>query len=367
MTALPPGSVIGILGGGQLGRMTALAAARLGYRTHVFAPEGDGPAAQVSTRATPAAWDDKDALEAFAKGVDVITCEFENVPPEALAFLERRKPVRPGAGLFAIARHRAREKAFAEANGAAVAPWRRVRDRAGAEGAFADFAGSGAVLKTCELGYDGKGQAIVGRIEDLDLDAARAVLATGDAILERYILFEKEVSVIVARGLDGAVAAWPAGENRHEDGILRTTVAPADIPTETAAEARRIAVALAEAAGLVGLLAVEMFLDRDGRLLVNETAPRPHNSGHWTQDGAATCQFEQLVRAVAGLPLGSPAVLRPTEMENLIGDDFNRWPEIADEPGARLHRYGKAEIRPGRKMGHVNRPRCDPSAAAAKP
>lgn len=370
MTALPPGSVIGILGGGQLGRMTALAAARLGYRTHVFAPERDGPAAQVSTRATAAAWRDEDALEAFAKDADVVTCEFENVPPEALAFLERRKPVRPGSRLFAIARHRAREKAFAEANGAAVAPWRRVRDRAGAERAAAGPVGLPAVLKTCEFGYDGKGQAIVGRIEDLDLDAARAVLAAGDAILEKYILFEKEVSVIVARGLDGAVAAWPAGENRHEDGILRTTVAPARIAPETAAGARRVAVGLAEAADLVGLLAVEMFLDRDGRLLVNETAPRPHNSGHWTQDGAATCQFEQLVRAVAGLPLGSPALLRSTAMENLIGEDFARRPEILAEPGARLHLYGKAEVRPGRKMGHVNRPLRDPSGGdggGAKP
>ena len=349
--SLPPGSVIGILGGGQLGRMTALAAARLGYRCHIFTDAASDPACQVTNLATLARHDDEAALQHFADGVDVITYEFENIPLAAVRFLAERKPVRPSPDTLAISQHRGAEKAFAVANGIPVSPYRLVTSRDDTARAVRDI-GLPAVLKTCRFGYDGKGQAMLRATGDLD-DAV-LTLASEDMIVEQYVPFEKELSVIVARGIDGSTRPYPTVENSHVDHILARTTAPAAIPHAIAENATGIAVALAGALDLVGLLAVELFMLSDGRLYMNEMAPRPHNSGHWTQDGAATCQFEQLVRAVAGLPLGKPDLLAPTVMRNLIGDDIDEWRSILAEPGARLHLYGKAQTRPGRKMGHVN-------------
>jgi 5-(carboxyamino)imidazole ribonucleotide synthase len=349
---LAPGATIGILGGGQLGRMTALAAAPLGYRCHVFAPEADSPASQVTDLTTVAAYDDEAALAAFADAVDVVTYEFENIPLETAAFLAARKPLRPSAEVLATSQHRGREKAFATRHGIAVAPYRLVTTRDELDEAVAVI-GLPAVLKTCRFGYDGKGQAMLRAPQDVE--AAWDALATDDAILEGFVPFEKEVSVIVARNPQGETEAYPVVENHHENHILDTTTAPANVSAETAEAARRIAVTLADALDLVGLLAIEMFVMANGDVLMNEIAPRPHNSGHWTQDGAKTSQFEQFTRAVAGLPLGSPEIARPTVMKNLIGDAVDQWPEILAEPDAKLHLYGKAKSRPGRKMGHVNR------------
>lgn len=362
-TALPrlaPGSTIGMLGAGQLGRMTALAAARLGYKTHVYAPDAaDSPAAQVSAAATVAGWDDLDALERFARSVDVVTLEWENVPVATAEHLRRFTNLHPGPNVLSVAQDRIAEKSFVNRLGIATAPWRAANGADDVARAVAEI-GPRCVLKSTRLGYDGKGQA---RLEaGGDPTAAWSAIGGGkpgvEGIVEGFVTFACEVSVIVARGADGAMVAYPAVENRHKDGILDVTVAPASpdkVSAETAAEADRIARRIAEALELVGVLAVEMFVTADGAVLVNEMAPRPHNSGHWTMDACATCQFEQLVRAVCGLPLGSVERVADAEMTNLIGDDVLRWPDLLAEPGARLHLYGKAEARPGRKMGHVNR------------
>lgn len=349
---LPPGSTIGIIGGGQLGRMTALAAARLGYRCHIFTPEQDSPASQVSQATTVAEYDEAAALTAFAEAVDVVTFEFENVPADSVRLLAGIKPVRPDWNVLRIAQDRLLEKEFFAALGIATAPWRKVTGAAELEAAIAEI-GRPAVLKTTRLGYDGKGQV---KIDDA-ISAAEAwrQLDASVGVLEGFIDFACEVSVIVARGLDGATACFDAVENRHVNHILDTTVAPADLPAALLAEARRIGERSAAALELVGLLAVEMFVTRDGRLLANEMAPRPHNSGHWTMDACFTDQFEQFVRAVCGLPLGSPERHSDAEMKNLIGDAVDAWPDILREAGARLHLYGKTAARPGRKMGHVNR------------
>lgn len=353
LTALPPGSTIGMLGAGQLGRMTALAAARLGYRVHVFAPDAAGsPCAQVCATATVADWDDRTALDAFAAAVDVVTLEWENIPVDTVTFLNERVPVRPGAGVLAVTQDRVAEKGFANRLGIATAPWRTARSPEDVARARAEI-GPRCILKSNRLGYDGKGQAVLG--PDSDPAAAWAAVGAVDSIVEGFVDFTCEVSVIVARRPDGAMRAFPVVENRHKNGILDRTIAPAAVSDATAAEAQRVACTLAEALGVEGLLAVEMFVTPTGGVLVNEMAPRPHNSGHWTMDASATCQFEQLVRAVCNLPLGSVDMLAGAEMENLIGDDVRRWPEILAESGARLHLYGKSEARPGRKMGHVNR------------
>ncbi|MBF0374626.1 MAG: 5-(carboxyamino)imidazole ribonucleotide synthase [Alphaproteobacteria bacterium] len=347
-----PGGTIGIIGGGQLGRMTALAAARLGYRCHVFTPEADSPAARVSAAATVAAYDDPDALARFARAVDVVTFEFENIPHESVRLLVGMVPVRPCWRVLAIAQDRLLEKEFFNALGIATAPWRRVDGPDSLARAVEDL-GTPAILKTTRLGYDGKGQIKVEA--GADVGGLWRKFGAPEAVLEGFVDFEREISVIVARGTDGAWAAWDPVENHHERHILATTTAPAPIPAALAAQAIEIAHAAAEALDVVGLLAVEMFVTRDGRLLVNEMAPRPHNSGHWTIDACLTDQFEQLVRAVCELPLGSPARHSDAVMENLIGDEVERWPEILNEPEARLHLYGKDEARPGRKMGHVTR------------
>jgi 5-(carboxyamino)imidazole ribonucleotide synthase len=343
---IPPGSTIGILGAGQLGRMTAMAAARLGYQVLSYSPEADAIAGQVAPH-MQGAYDDTAALARFAAKVDVITYEFENVPEATVAACEQHKPVRPGVRPIHFAQHRLREKAFFRQAGLGTAAYQAIHT-------LADVAGATAlpgILKTCTEGYDGKGQARVANKEELAEAWTR--LGHRECILETLVDFQCEVSAIVARGLDGATRCFPIGRNEHRDGILRTTIVPSGLPAATLREAERLGVQLAEALGLTGLVALEMFVTRDGRVLANEMAPRPHNSGHWTIDACATSQFEQLVRAICGLPLGPVDVLAPSRMENLIGDEANDWLRYVTDPAARLHLYGKARARPGRKMGHV--------------
>lgn len=347
-----PGSILGILGGGQLGRMTALAAARLGYACHVLAPEADSPAFAVA-RSTCAAYEDEAALDAFAAGVAVVTLEFENVPVAALERLARRVPVRPGPEVLAITQDRLSEKRFLVERGVPLARFRPVRTAEEAEAALVELGGRG-VLKTTRLGYDGRGQRLLASPSE----AAAAVAALGAAfplVLEEWVDFSAEISVVTARRADGLQASFPPVLNRHERHILKTTLAPAPIPAGLVREAVALAEGIAAALDVVGLLAVEMFVTADGRLLVNELAPRPHNSGHWTLDACPVSQFEQLVRAICDLPLGEPAPFAGAVMENLLGEEVEAWPQLLAEPGARLHLYGKRETRPGRKMGHVTR------------
>lgn len=346
---IPPGATIGVLGGGQLGRMLALAAGRLGYRVHVFAPERDNPTEQVAAAATHAAYDDTAALTAFARACDVVTYEFENVPVSAAETIAGLTPVRPGPNWLRVAQDRRREKAFVREAGAETATYVAIEQESDLTAAGLPLPG---ILKTAQSGYDGKGQI---RVADAaDLAAAWRALGQVPCVLEALVPFEREVSVIVARGLDGEVACFPTVENRHENHILAETIAPADIPPAVAAQAQALAESIARHGDLVGLIAVEMFLLADGRLLVNELAPRPHNSGHWTMDACATSQFEQCLRAICGLPLGSTAVLAPARMRNLLGAQVDDWQRYLADPTARLHLYGKGEARAGRKMGHVN-------------
>ena len=351
-TPLPPGSRIGILGGGQLGRMTALAAARLGYPCHVFCPSDDEPALQVVAARTVAPYDDAAALDAFARAVDVVTFEFENVPAESVRRLEANALVRPGSRALHLTQNRLREKEFLRSIGVPTADFRAVGDRSALARSLQEI-GRPAVLKSVMFGYDGKGQVLIGG--DGAPDAAWAAMGAPRGILESFVEFSAEISVIVARGVDGATAAYDPVENQHVDHILDTTIAPARLPPPLREEAEARARHIAEALELVGLVAVEMFVTRDGRLLVNELAPRPHNSGHWTIDACATSQFEQLVRAICGLPLGSTERHSDAVMKNLIGDGVKDWLAILAEPAARLHLYGKAPARPRRKMGHVTR------------
>jgi 5-(carboxyamino)imidazole ribonucleotide synthase len=348
----PPGSVIGIFGGGQLGRMTVLAAARLGYGCHVFCPEDDSPASEVASAATTAPYDDLTAVAAFAEAVDVVTFEFENIPEPTLRALADRRPVRPAPVALRVAQDRALEKRFVNDLGIATADWTEVASEADVLAALPRV-GPPAILKTARLGYDGKGQVRL----SAGADPARAwtELGGGRAILEELVDFELELSVVLARGIDGGTAAYPPVENRHDRGILAATRAPARLPPPIADQAVAITGRIAAALDLVGLLAVEMFLTRDGRILVNEIAPRPHNSGHWTIDACAVSQFEQFVRAVCGLPLGSTERHSDAVMTNLIGHDIDRWQDYLREPRSSVHLYGKREARPGRKMGHVTR------------
>jgi 5-(carboxyamino)imidazole ribonucleotide synthase len=347
---LAPGATIGILGGGQLGRMTALAAARLGYRVHVFAGEADSPAAQVCGAVTVASYDDEAALARFAEAIDVATFEFENIPADAVRRVAALKPVMPRPEILEISQDRIKEKDFLRGIGVATTAYQEIGDVVALDGALAKLAGR-AVLKSARMGYDGKGQVSISAATARD-DAWRRMGAPR-GILESFVDFQCEVSVIVARAADGAMATYPPVENRHVNHILDTTIAPASLPPETARQAETIARDIAARLGLVGVLAVEMFVTRDGRLLVNELAPRPHNSGHWTIDACATSQFEQLVRAVCGLPLGSTERHADAVMKNLIGDEVETWREAIADPTARLHLYGKHTVSPGRKMGHV--------------
>jgi 5-(carboxyamino)imidazole ribonucleotide synthase len=353
LTPLAPGSTIGILGGGQLGRMSAMAAARLGYRCHVFSPEPDSPGTQVAAAHTLAEYDDVDALNRFAGAVDAVTFEFENVPVATLQALEGRVPCRPGSKALSICQDRVAEKRFLAEAGVPVAPWREVSSESELAAAIAEI-GLPAVLKTTRLGYDGRGQAVLRRPEDAAPAFAR--LAPRPLILEAFVPFAAEISGIAARGMDGAVATYDAIENRHRHHILDLSFAPARLP-EAAAESARMHVArVAAALELVGVVALEMFLLPDGRLLGNEIAPRPHNSGHWTMDACLCGQFEQHVRAVAGLPLGSPARHADAVMRNLVGPDgLAAWPALVAREDVVAHWYGKAEARPGRKLGHANR------------
>jgi 5-(carboxyamino)imidazole ribonucleotide synthase len=349
---LGPGATIGILGGGQLGRMTALAAARLGYRTHVFTEEDDSPTAQVSAGATVASWEDDAAIARFAAAIDVATFEFENIPAEAVRKVAALKPVMPRPEILEITQDRLREKDFLNGIGVATTPYREITDAAALGRALADISGR-AVLKSARMGYDGKGQVNVDRATSPA--EAWALMGAPRGILEQFVDFRCEVSVIVARRADGALATYPPVENRHVNHILDTTIAPATLPAETARAAEAIACDIAARLDLVGVLAVEMFVTREGALLVNELAPRPHNSGHWTIDACATSQFEQLVRAICGLPLGSPERHADAVMKNMIGQEVETWREAIADPTARLHLYGKRVTLPGRKMGHVTR------------
>ena len=348
--ALAPGAVIGILGGGQLGRMLAMAAARLGFRVHVFDPDPAAPAAQVATRHWQAPYDDAEALDGFAAAVDVVTFEFENIPTAALDRIEARVPVRPNRRALEVSGDRLIEKSFLADLGLATAPFAAVEDAATLDAALAEI-GTPAILKTRRLGYDGKGQARIAK--PADAPAALGAMAGAPAILEGFVDFSCEISVIAARGLDGSVACYDPGRNDHEAGILRRTTVPAGVPQSVATDAVLAASRILTALDYVGVMGVELFVTRAG-LVVNEIAPRVHNSGHWTEAGCAIDQFEQHIRAVAGWPLGDGQRHADVVMENLIGADVDRVPEIARTP-ARLHLYGKAEARPGRKMGHVNR------------
>lgn len=351
MRITPPGSTIGILGGGQLGRMTALAAASLGYKTHIYASHADEPACQVTPHVTLGNFEDKAQLKVFADAVDVITLEWENVPVDALRYLSALKPVHPGAEVLAITQDRVKEKSFSQNYGLSTPEFRAVNSAASLLEAVKAL-GLPVVLKTARLGYDGKGQVVI-RAE-ADVQDAWQRLNTDHAIAEAFVPYEKEISVIVARREDGVLASYPVAENRHKQGILDETHVPAMIRSSVEQTAKQIAERLADKLDVIGLLAVEMFVVGN-KVLINEMAPRPHNSGHWTMDAAATSQFEQLVRAICGLPLGDPALTAPAVMKNLIGDDVLQWQALLKEPGAHVHLYGKTEARQGRKMGHVTR------------
>jgi 5-(carboxyamino)imidazole ribonucleotide synthase len=350
---LPPNATIGLVGGGQLGRMSALAAARLGYRCHILTRETDSPAAQVSHAVTISNYSDPVSLRAFADAVDVISFEFENVSAEGLDLLASIRPVRPAPATLRISQDRLDEKTFLNGAGVATAPWVPVASRQELVAAVRHL-GLPSVLKTTRLGYDGKGQAMLRTSGDLDTAWER--LSPKPLVLESFVDFAQEISVVVARGADGAVASFDTVENRHRDHILDVTLAPARIPQPIDQAAQSIARLVVEALDLIGLLAVEMFIDSAGKVLVNEIAPRPHNSGHWTIDACPASQFELHIRAIAGLPL--PAATRHSDavMKNLIGPDgMALWPVALAEPGIIPHLYGKAEALPGRKMGHVTR------------
>ena len=349
---IPPGSTIGILGGGQLGRMTSLAAARLGYCCHIFAPDENNPASQVAAKITTAEYNDTAALDSFADQVDVVTLEFENVPRESLEHLAESVPVRPSAATLSVAQNRLVEKNYLRSIDVATANFADVRDLATLSSAI-NTLGHDCVLKSASFGYDGKGQVTLDA--QTDLACARETMDSEQGILEARIDFASEVSVIVARNVAGATAIYGPVENKHINHILDTTIAPARLPENVAADAEAIAKHIVEQLQVVGLLAVEMFVTGDGKILVNEIAPRPHNSGHWTIDACQTSQFEQLVRAITGLPLGSTERRADAIMKNLIGSDVEAWPSLAEDPNVRLHLYGKTEARPGRKMGHVTR------------
>ncbi|MBR3369184.1 MAG: 5-(carboxyamino)imidazole ribonucleotide synthase [Rhodobacteraceae bacterium] len=348
--ALEPGRVIGILGGGQLGRMLSVAASRLGYRCHIFDPAPQPPAGHVAEKVVTAPWDDARALRDFAAGVDVITLEFENIPTATLDLLEPLRPIRPGRQALAVSQDRLTEKDFLRDLGLQTAPYAAVSSAADLTAALAAI-GTPAILKTRRLGYDGKGQARLQTPEDAG--AAWDAVQGAPAILEGFVSFSHEVSVIAARGLSGEVAAYDPGENLHQDGILRETRVPARLVPALRSDAVLMAARILNALDYVGVLGVELFVTADG-LVVNEIAPRVHNSGHWTQNGCAVDQFEQHIRAVVGLPLGDGGRHADVVMENLIGDDMDRVPALLKTRDAAVHLYGKPERRAGRKMGHVN-------------
>jgi 5-(carboxyamino)imidazole ribonucleotide synthase len=361
---LKPGDTIGILGGGQLGRMLAMAAARLGLKCQVFSPDPDSPAFDVVLNATCAEYADVEALELFANDVDVITYEFENVPAASAMILAARRPVLPDRKILETTQDRLAEKDFVRKLGIGTTEYADVSSAAALRAAIATI-GLPAVLKTRRFGYDGKGQAIIRQGDDPD--RIWEELGTKSAILEAFIPFEREISVIAARSAEGEVECFDVTENEHSDHILKTSRAPAAISDALAAQARDVARKIANALNYVGVLAVELFVvqgDGGPRILVNEIAPRVHNSGHWTLDGASISQFEQHIRAIAGWPLGKPVRHGPVTMTNLIGDDIKDYERWLTVPGATVHLYGKGAPRPGRKMGHVTEVAAPPTKSA---
>ncbi len=348
-----PGSTVGVMGGGQLGRMFAIAARRMGYRVHTFSPDEDTPTGQLADREVVGRYEDEKDVEDFARGVDVLTFEFENIPVQTIEWCARHCTVRPSGDVLHITQHRLREKEFLDRHALPLPGFKAVASAGELAAAVADL-GQPSVLKTASFGYDGKGQRLI-RPGD-NLQSVWAPFAGQLAVLEAFVDFELELSVLVARGIDGAMQTFPVGRNDHANHILDVTAVPFGDPKIEAA-ARDLACAVAGKINLVGLLAVEMFLRRDGSLLINELAPRPHNSGHWTFDACVTSQFEQQLRAVCGLPLGATDVLRPAAMANLLGDLWANgepdWSAALAMPEVKLHLYGKAEPRPGRKMGHL--------------
>ncbi len=353
------------MGGGQLGRMFAVPARRMGYSVHVFTPQQDSPAAQFADQTTVADFRDEKAVRRFARNLNLLTFEFENIPNETIEWCARECEVRPAGAILETAQHRLREKMFLSENCFPVAPFRAIRSSSELVSAVEQI-GRASILKTASWGYDGKGQQT---ISSRDLDDVWKTRSADELILERAIDFEKEISVIVGRDPAGNVRAFPVAENLHRDHILDITMVPAAVPEEIAREAVGIASAIAEKLGVIGLIAVEMFLEKSGKVLVNEMAPRPHNSGHWSIEGCATSQFEQHVRAVCGLPLGSTELLRPTAMANLLGDLWQtaepQWSDALSLPNVHLHLYGKHEARPRRKMGHLTALADSPEKAAA--
>lgn len=348
---LQPGARIGILGGGQLGRMLALAAARLGFDAVIYTPDEDSPASRVAAETIVAPYEDLDAVRLFAKSVDVVTYEFENVPVETAHAAGEAAPVRPDPKALEVAQDRTVEKDFLNANRAPTVAYRTIGSLPELKDAILQI-GTPSILKTRRFGYDGKGQAVIRSADEAG--EAWAAIGENPAILEGFARFERELSIIAARGLNGEVRAYPLSENTHADGILKETEAPAEAEDATRQKAFAIAVALLEALDYTGVLGVELFDLGGGELLVNEIAPRVHNTGHWTMDACACDQFEQHVRAVAGWPLGDPEPHSPARMINLIGENAHDWKRWLTEPGAVLHLYGKREVRAGRKMGHVN-------------
>jgi len=362
-----PGATIGVLGSGQLGRMFAIAARRLGYRVHTFSPDSDTPTGQVADVEVRRPYEDLDAVTAFAAGVQVVTFEFENVPAETAAAAERAAPVRPGGHVLHVAQHRLREKTYLSDHGFPVTPYRAVRSENELIAAVAAL-GAPALLKTAGWGYDGKGQVRI--TTAADAPAAWRRLGASEAVLEAFVQFEREVSVVGARGVDGAYVDFGVIENHHVGGILDVSRAPARVSSATERRAHEITRAVLESLDVVGVLCVEFFVLPSGELLINELAPRPHNSGHLTFDACVTSQFEQQLRAVCGLPLGDTDLLRPAAMANLLGDlwqpEVPRWADALALPDVKLHLYGKEEARPGRKMGHLTVLAGTPEDAAAR-
>lgn len=361
---IEPGATVGVLGSGQLGRMFAIAARRMGYRVHTLSPDEDTPTGQVADLEVKAPYDDLDAVSKFARGVSVVTFEFENVPTETAEAAARCAPVRPSGSILHTTQQRIREKSFLAKAGLPVTPYREVQSMDGLHRALADL-GCPAVLKTAAFGYDGKGQFRI----DAPEQAGEAWNAIGkqEAVLEAFIDFEREISVVAARGGDGEFVHYGAIENRHSRHILDVSIAPARVPDRVSEDAAGLARCVLEKLDVVGVLCVEFFVTQGGELLINELAPRPHNSGHLTVDASVTSQFEQQLRAVCGLPLGSTEMLRPAAMANLLGDLWANgepdWAAACAFPGVKLHLYGKLEARPGRKMGHLTALNHDPEEA----
>ncbi len=346
-----PAHTLGILGGGQLGRMAAMAAARLGIKTHILCPETDSPASHVAAKTFTADYSDKAALRAFAKSVDVISYEFENIPVETVQFLKKLKPVYPDDYLLEIAQHRWHEKDFLNGIGIPTAKWARACDAAQVHATLKEWKTDSCILKTARFGYDGKGQVKI--TKTTDINAAFASLKSNEVIIEQIVPFDCEISVIVARDVFGTTACYDVVLNEHKNHILSKTIAPAPLPAPLLNKAKKLGVKLADAVGLVGVLALELFVTKDGKILANEIAPRTHNSGHWTIDACAVSQFENHVRTVCGLPVGPTGRHSDAVMLNLIGDDIKLVDKYIGQKNTCIHLYGKPDVRAGRKMGHI--------------